>query len=72
MLKFNLIPLVVIYINYLATISILKQILLNIININKLNLRLIRVSQYLFLFNLELRYKTSKFNTISNVLFRLL
>ena len=71
MLKFNLISLIIIYINYLATILILKQIMLNIISINKINLRLIRASQYLLLFNLKLRYKARKLNTISNILSRL-
>ena len=38
---------------------------------NKLNLRLIRVSQYLFNFKLLIRYKINKINVVLNALSRL-
>ena len=63
--------LIIIYIDYFIAIFIFKQIIFNNINIDKFNLRLIRVSQYLFLFNLKFRYKINKFNIIFNVLSRL-
>ena len=62
---------IIIYINYSTAVPISKQIILNINNINKLNLRLIRISQHLLKFNLKLRHKIDKLNTISNILLRL-
>lgn len=40
-------------------------------SINKLNFRLIRASQYLSLFNIELRYKANKSNIVFDILSRL-
>ena len=71
-IKFNIKLSIIIYINYLITISIFKQIIFNIININKFNLRLIRISQYLLIFNFKFQYKINKFNTIFNTLLYLL
>ena len=62
---------IIIYINYSTMMSIFKQTSLATFNMNKLNLRLIRVSQYLSNFNIVIRYKTNKINVISNVFFRL-
>ena len=64
--------LTIVYTNYFVAIFIFKQTTLIIINIDKFNLRLIRISQYFFNFNLIIRYKIEKFNIISNVLSRLL
>ena len=64
--------LIVIYTNYFVAIFILKQIILIISNIDKLNFQLLRVSQYLSNFDIIIRYKFNKFNIVFNVLFRLL
>lgn len=63
---------VVIYISYFVTIDIVKQASLIITFTIKLNLRLIRVSQYLQSFELKIRHKSNKRNVISNALSRLL
>ena len=68
MIEFNKCSLTIIYINYLATIFISRQINLTIFIIDKLNLRLIRASQYLFDFNLLIKYKFNKFGVVFNVL----
>ena len=68
----NLKPLVIIYTDYLAAVPILRQTLLNTASTNKLNLRLVRASQYLSSFNLELRYKAGKSNIVPDALSRLL
>ena len=62
---------IVIYIDYFIVVSIFKQIILITFNIDKLNLRLVRVSQYLFNFNITIRHKFDKFNIIFDVLTRL-
>ena len=72
MIEFNLKSLVVVYIDHSAAVFISKQTTLNIINTNKLNLRLIRISQYLSTFNLELRHKADKSNVVPDALSRLL
>ena len=46
---------VMIYINYFIVIFISRQISFIISNIDKFNLRLIRASQYFFIFNLIIR-----------------
>ena len=71
MLESNLVPPMVIYTDHSATVPISRQTTLNTTSIDKLNLRLIRASQYLSSFNLELRHKASKSNTIPNALSRL-
>ena len=50
--------------------SISKQINFITFNIDKLNLRFIKTSQYLFDFNLQMKHKVDKFNVVSNVFFR--
>ena len=42
-----------------------------IFNIDKLNLRLVKISQYLSNFNFFVRYKFEKLNIISNIFFKL-
>ena len=71
MIEFNRKSFIIIYIDYFAAISIFKQIILITFFIDKLNLRLIRASQYLFNFNIFLRHKADKTNVILNVLSRL-
>ena len=62
---------IIIYTNHSTTVPILKQTTLNTTSTDKLNLHLIYTLQYLSSFNLELRYKAGKFNTIPNTLSRL-
>ena len=62
---------IIVYINHSTIIFIFKQTILIIANIDKLNLRLMRISQYFFSFNFVIRHKTKKFNIISNALSRL-
>ena len=62
---------IIIYTDYSVAMSISRQINFITFSTNKLNLRLMKVSQYLFSFNLIIKYKSSKFNIISNALFRL-
>ena len=57
------------YINHFVIVSIFRQISLIISNINKFNLRLMRVSQYLLMFDLSMRYKINKANVVFNALF---
>ena len=71
MIEFNRKLFIIIYTDHFAIILIFRQIILIILFIDKLNLRLIRVSQYLFNFNIFLRHKTNKTNIIFNILFRL-
>ena len=51
--------------------QIARQIILSISFIDKLNLRLMRVSQYLLNFNLIIRYEINKLNVVFNILFKL-
>ena len=61
-----------IYIDHDVALKIVKQISLITIFINKLNLRLIRVSDYLQRFNLNIRHKLKKQHIISDILSRLI
>ena len=61
----------VIYINHEANLVITIEIKLNTININKLNLKLIRISIYLFQFRLNVKHRFENFNVISNAFNRL-
>ena len=63
--------LVIIYTNYSTTISIFKQITFITFNTNKLNLRLVKASQYLFDFNIFVRHKIDKINIVFDALSRL-
>ena len=62
----------IIYIDHFAAIFIFKQITLITFNTNKLNLRLVKASQYLSSFNTVIRHKFDKFNVIPDALSRLL
>ena len=61
----------IIYTDYDATLNIAKQISLITSSTNKLNLRLIRVSNYIQRFSLNIRHKSEKFHTVSDALSRL-
>ena len=61
----------IIYTNHFAAVFISRQIILITFSNDKLNLRLVRTSQYLFDFNLSVKHKTDKINVVSNVLFML-
>ena len=63
---------IVIYIDYTIALDIACQISLTITFTNKLNLRLIRASNYLQQFNLDIYYKSSKQYIVSNALSRLI
>ena len=71
-IKSNQKPPVIIYTDYSTAIPISKQTILNTTSTDKLNLRLIRASQYLSAFNLELRHKAGKSNIVPDALSRLL
>jgi len=53
-------------------VMIVKQTSLMTVNTDKLNLHLIQVSQYLSIFQLNIRHKVDKINIMLNALFRLL
>ena len=60
-----------IFTNHAIIAEIVNQIFLITANTNKFNLRLIRVSQFLFTFFIRIRIKSDKFHIVSNVLSRL-
>ncbi len=62
----------VIFIDHAFAFDIVKQTSLNTTNFDKLNLRLIRVSQYLSSMKIEIRVRSKKFHVISNALSRLI
>ena len=62
---------IIIYTNHFVAVFISRQIILTISNNDKLNLRLVRTSQYLSDFNLFVKHKIDKINVMSNVLFKL-
>ena len=64
------IMIIIIYIDHAINIFIIKQITLNFINIDKLNLRLIRIFIYFFQFRLNIRHKSNKNHVIFDVLSR--
>ena len=70
MMKVN-ISFIIVYIDHVVNISIARQIILNFINTNKLNLRLMRVSIYLSQFRLNVKHRSNKKHVISNALSRL-
>lgn len=61
----------IIFIDYLATTSIVYQTSLRSTSTDKINIRLVRVSQYLFQFALNIRYKPSKQYIVLDTLSRL-
>ena len=71
MIKIIEIFFIIIYTNHSVAMFIFQQINFIIFSTNKLNLWLMKTLQYLFNFNLIIKYKSNKFNIISNALFRL-
>ena len=63
---------IIIYIDYESALEIVTQIILIITFIDKLNLRLIRISNYIQRFNLEIRHKSDKQHIIFDALSRLI
>ena len=63
---------IIIYTNHSAIINIMKQIKFAFINIDKLNLRLIKIFIFLSQFVFDVRHKLDKQYIVSNVLSRLL
>ena len=61
----------VIYTDYSAIIPIVKQTSLNTTSTEKLNLRLVRASEYLQRFRLDIRHKSGKSNIVPDALSRL-
>jgi len=62
----------IVYTDHAAAVEIEHQSSLNTITVKKLNLRLVRASEYLQCFWLKIRYKSGKTNIIPDALFRLL
>jgi len=63
--------LTIVYTDHAAAVEIEHQFSLNTITVKKLNLRLVRASEYLQRFQLKIQYKSEKTNIISDTLFRL-
>jgi len=63
--------LTIVYTDHAAAVEIEHQFNLNTITVKKLNLRLVRASEYLQRFQLKIQYKSGKTNIISDTLFRL-
>ena len=61
----------IIFIDHVVNVFIIKQTTFIFNNINKLNLRLIRVFIYLSQFRLNIRYRSDKRHVLSDVLSRL-
>lgn len=61
----------IIYIDHEVNSTIAAETKLNIININKLNLKLIRIFIYFFQFRLNVRHRSKKFNVMSDAFSRL-
>lgn len=61
----------IVFIDYATNLSIVNQIKLTSSSTNKLNLRLVRVFIYLFQFQLDIKYRSNKIHTISDILSRL-
>ena len=62
---------IIIYTNHDVSIEIIKQINLFIFSTDKLNLRLIRASEYIQRFSLTIRHKSEKFHIVSDALSKL-
>ena len=61
----------IIFIDHAVTADLIKQISLTTFNTNKLNLRLVKTSQFLSALLIKIKIKSKKFHVISDVLFRL-
>ena len=68
----KLISQIIIYTNHSTIINIMKQFKFAFNNIDKLNLRLIKIFTYLFQFAFDIYHKSSKQHIVSDVLSRLL
>ena len=65
------VPPVVLYTDHSAAVQISRQTTLSTSSTDKLNLRLVRASQYLSGFNLSIRHKAGKANVVPDALSRL-
>ena len=63
---------IIIFTNHDAILNIIKQINMITIFIDKLNFRLVRVSDYIQRFDVELRHKSNKQHIVLDVFFRLI
>ena len=61
----------IIYTDHSAAVQLVRQTSLNTASVEKLNLRLIRVFEYLQRFRIEVRYKPGKSNIVPDALSRL-
>ena len=61
----------IVYIDYKTILNIAKQTFFFTFFIDKMNLQLIYVNDYIQRFNLKIRYKSNKIYIISNVFFKL-
>lgn len=68
LIDFTDISSIIIYINHSTAISISRQISFFTSSINKLNLKLMCISQYLLNFNIVIRHKVEKMNVVSDAL----
>ena len=71
LLEATLKPTTIIYTDHSAAVTIVRQTSLNTVSTEKLNLYLIRASEYLQRFRLDVRYKPGKANIIPDALSRL-
>ena len=71
MIEFIEIFSIIVYIDHSTVVFISRQIIFIIFSSDKLNLRLVKVSQYLFDFNLFIKHKVDKINVVSDALSRL-
>ena len=63
---------IVIFIDYDVALNIIKQINMIIIFIDKFNLRLVKIFDYIQRFELNIRHKSNKQYIVSNILFKLI
>ena len=71
LVDFAKIKFMIIFIDHDAALNIAKQINMIITSTNKLNLRLIRASDYIQRFELKFRHRSEKQHVVFDVLFRL-
>ncbi len=62
---------IILFMDHESILKIVKQISLTTISIDKLNLRLIRVFEYIQRFNVIIKHKSNKHHVVSNALSRL-
>ena len=60
----------VVFTNHEFVLNIVKQINMTIISIDKLNFRIVKISNYIQRFDFEIRHKSNKLHIVSNVLSR--